>query len=70
MTVFKPITDEEVKELGSRLDSLLIAADSIEDMYLKLNTLTKNGSPNWRLLCSPRWVRDNLIAIVVKPRTE
>jgi len=68
--MFKPITDEEVKELGSRLDSLFIAADSVPEMYRKLNTLTKNGSPNWTLLRSPWWVRDILVAIVIKPRTE
>lgn len=68
--MFKPITDEEVKELGSRLDSLFIAADSESDMYRKLNILTKNGSPNWKLLRSPCLIRGNFIAIVVKPRIE
>ena len=68
--MFKPITDEEVKELGNRLDTLFIAADSVEDMYRKLNTLRKNGDLGWQLLRSPCWIRDSWIAIVIKPRVE
>lgn len=67
---YEPLTDEEVRILGTRLDTLFIGANSVPEMYRKLNTLVKNGSPNWVLLRSPWWVKGFLIAIVVKPRAD
>lgn len=70
MTDWNPITDAEVEGLGRRLDSLVLAADSMAEMLRKLNTLRNNGSPNWKLLMSPVSIRGILIAVLIKPRTE
>ena len=65
---WEPITLQELKELGRRIDSEYVCANSIEDMYLQLNT--KYPHEEWTLLRSPGWCGDQLVALVVKPRTE
>lgn len=65
-----PLTDEEVTQLGRRLDSLILTATSFCEMHRKLNTLRKNGSANWKLLSSPMLIKNLVIAVVIKPRKD
>jgi len=62
---WKPITIEELKELGTRINSEYVSAPSIEELYGKLNDYK-----GYVLLRAPSWCGDLLVTLVVKPRTE
>lgn len=62
-----PITDQELKELGRRITSEFVAANSQSELLGKLNDDYFTG---WTLLRAPAWVGDKLVALVVRPRTE
>ncbi len=64
---WEPITIEELKVLGRRIDSETICADNLEDLYRKLSDFPYE---EWVMLRSPWWCGDKLIALIVKPRTE
>ena len=65
---FEPITFEELKNLGRRIDSEFVVADTVEDMYKKLNE--NYPHEEWTLIRSPAWCGDKLVALVMKPRVE
>jgi hypothetical protein len=65
---WKPITLEELRELGTRIDSEMIHADSLEELYFELNT--KYTHEKWTLLRAPVWIEDKLVVMVVKPRND
>ncbi len=65
---WQPITTEELSGLGRRIDSELVVADSMEDIYLQLNT--KYNSGEWVILRTPVWCGDKLVAVVLRPRKE
>lgn len=48
------------------LESLVISANDVPDMYRKLNTLKEQGKGGWRLLRSPTWVRGFLVAVLIR----
>jgi len=62
-----PVTLEELKNLGSRIDTAMVCADSLEDLYFELNT--KYTHEKWTLLRAPVWCGDKLV-MVVKPRND
>lgn len=61
-----PLTDESIAWIARRINSLVIVAGTLPEMYRKLNVLRRNGSPGWRLLRSPIWRGGLLVAMVVK----
>ena len=65
---WEPITLEELKELGRRINPEFVVADSEPELYGELNT--KYPHTEWALLKSPQWIGDKLVAFVVKPRAE
>lgn len=65
---WEPITLEELKEMGRRIDSEFVTADDVPDMYRQLNE--KYPHDEWTLLRAPAWCGDKLVAFVVKPRVE
>lgn len=65
---WEPISLEELKGLGARIDSEVICADSQSDLYLKLNT--DYPHTEWAILRAPIWCGDKLVAVIMKPRTE
>lgn len=62
----EPITLDELKALGRRIDSDFVFAANEAEMYEKLNANYRS----WTLLRCPVWFDDRLIAFVVKPRDE
>jgi hypothetical protein len=64
----EPITLEELKGLGSRIDTEVVIADSIEGMYSELNA--KYPHEQWTLIRCPFWCGEKLVALVIKPREE
>jgi len=65
---WEPITLKELKELGKRIDSEVLCADSLEDLYLQLNT--KYTHEKWTTLRAPVWCGDKLVLMIVKPRND
>ena len=65
---YEPITLEELRSLGVRIDSEMVCADSIEGLYFELNT--KYGHEKWALLRAPVWCGDKLVVMIVKPRND
>lgn len=65
---WKPITLEELKGLGRRIDAEFVFAPSESELHLKLNT--EYGHEQWAILRAPVWCGDQLVAFVVKPRVE
>ena len=64
------LTKGSIREFSRKVDSLLIGADSLAEMRRKLNTLETNGRGGWQLLRSPWWVKDVLVAVLVRPELE
>lgn len=65
---FEPITFEELKKLWTRIDSEFVYADSVPEMYGKLNE--GYDLDKWILIRAPAWCGDILVALVMKPREE
>ncbi len=63
----KTWTTDELGQMTREIDSLVIGASSVSEMYRKLNTLRSNGDKDWQLLRSPWWVLGHLIAVVIRP---
>ena len=55
-----------LRQMTTEIDSLVIGAKSVPELYRKLNTLDCNGSKDWQLLRQPTWVGKTLIAVVIK----
>lgn len=65
---WKPITLDELRRLGRRIDAEFVCADSDTELREKLN---KNyPSDQWMMIRAPAWCGDKLVALVTKPRTE
>lgn len=56
----------DIRSCCRKIDSLVIGAGSLQELYRKLNTLRNNASKDWQLLRNPVWMEDRLIAVVVK----
>lgn len=67
---YTQFTIDDIKEITRSIDSLLICANSEPELLRKLNVLRKNGSHDWSLLRTPSWVKDKLVAVVIKPAKE
>lgn len=65
---WEPITFEELKGLGRRIDTQMVATDTLEDMYFELNT--KYHYETWTMLRAPVWIGDKLVVMLVKPRND
>lgn len=65
---WEPITLEELKALGRRIDSEYVFAENMEDLYRQLNE--NYSHDQWVLLRAPVQCSDKLIALLVKPRTD
>lgn len=65
---YEPITLQELKELGRRIDSEYVVAVDLPDLYRQLNQ--NYGPEKWTLLRAPGWCGDKLVALVVKPRND
>lgn len=63
----KKWTTDELRRMTEEIDSLVICAGSMHEMYLKLKRLRKNGDEDWQLLHSPWRARGHLIAVVIRP---
>lgn len=61
------MTQDDITKFSKEVDSLLVGADSVPEMYRKLNTLRTNGRGGWQLLRSPWWVKGVLVAVLVRP---
>lgn len=64
---WQPVTIEELKGLGNRIDTAWIVADSVENLHIQLNA---HGSDHWTMITGPKWVGDKLVALIIRPRTE
>src|SRR4051812_27339803 len=64
---WEPITLKELKGLGVRIDTEPICADSLEDLYGKLN---KFPHEEWTMIRAPWWCGDKLVALIVRPRVD
>lgn len=62
------ITLEEIKALRTRIDTQVVSADSVEGLYLELNT--KYSDEKWVLLRAPVWIENKLVVTLVKPRND
>lgn len=67
-TDWPTISMEELKGLGARIDSTLVHAPSLPELYRELNT--KYGHEKWTTLRAPQWCGDQLVVMVVKPRDD
>lgn len=65
---WEPVSFEELKELGRRIDSEFVYADSLEELYVRLNKYYPHEQ--WTPIRAPVWCGDKLIILMVKPRTE
>ncbi len=65
---WEPIKFEELKGLGRRIDTQMVATDSLEEMYFELNT--KYHYETWTMLRAPVWIGDKLVVMLVKPRND
>jgi len=65
---WEPITFEELNGLGRRIDSEYVSADTLSELYGKLNADYPNEE--WTLLRVPAWCGDKLVALVVRPRSD
>lgn len=65
---WEPITLEELRDIGRRIDTQVVCADSIEGLYFELNT--KYKAENWTSLRAPSWCGDKLMIMLVKPRND
>ena len=64
------MTDKELQNITRKIDSLVITAPNLPELYRKLNTLKEQGSPNWQTLRVPVWRNGMLIAVVINPDLE
>ena len=65
---WEPITLEELRGLGRRIDAEFVVAMDWADLYRQLNE--NYGSEQWTLLRVPVWCGDKLVAFAVRPRVE
>ncbi len=61
------MTPERIHDFTREVDSLVIGAPSLPEMYRRLATLYSHGRGGWQLLRSPTWVGDTLVAVVIRP---
>jgi hypothetical protein len=60
------MTQDQLKDVTRRIDSLVLTADSQGEMYRKLNILQSNGRGGWILLRCPCWKNGILVAVVIR----
>lgn len=68
VNTWEPITLEELKSFGTRIDSEFVCADSMEGLCLELST--NYPHEEWVCIRGPAWCGDKLVILVVKPRVE
>ena len=61
------MTSDDISKFTKQVDSLVIGASSVPEMYRRLNVLNRNGRGGWQLLRDPMWVRGVLIAVLLRP---
>ena len=49
-----------------KIDTLIISAPSLPELYRKLNTLQAQGKGGWQVQRAPQWIDGKLRAIVVR----
>ena len=64
------LSKQDIDQFTRSIDSLVIVADTLPQLYRKLNTLARNLGNDWQTLRSPVWREGLLIAVVVRPAKE
>ena len=63
------LNTESIHEFTRKVDSLIVTAGSLPELYRKLNTLQSNGRGgqySWQLLRHPTWRDGRLIAVLLR----